>query len=199
MFLAFLGCIIWSALDKRKEYEKADYWMRTSIRYFVAMNALLYGTIKLFALQMPFPNLSQLATPLGDYLPMRLSWMFMGYSVPYQMFTGSMETVAGLLLLNRKTVTLGLLFAAGVFANVFVMNLAYDIPVKIFSGHLLFYSIFLLAQDGKRLIGVFILNQASAATQLYHFAYVSKRMRIARVVAKIVFVGNSFSNNKKSY
>ena len=46
-----------------------------------------------------------------------------------------------------------------------------------------------MAQDGKRLIGVFILNQASAATQLYHFAYVSKRMRVGRVVTKIVFIG----------
>ena len=45
------------------------------------------------------PTLSQLATPLGDLLPMRLSWLFIGYSTPYQVFSGVMETVAGLLLL----------------------------------------------------------------------------------------------------
>ena len=48
---------------------------------------------------MPFPALSQLATPLGDLLPMRFSWLFIGYSAPYQFFSGAMETIAGLLLL----------------------------------------------------------------------------------------------------
>ena len=52
-----------------------------------------YGIIKLFVLQMPFPQLSQLATPLGDLLPMRFSWLFIGYSVPYQFFSGAMETI----------------------------------------------------------------------------------------------------------
>ena len=85
---------------------------------------------------MIFPNQSQLATPLGDFLPMRFSWMFIAYSTPYQMFSGAMEVLAGLLLFNRKTITLRLCVATSVFLNVMVLNLCYDIPVKIFSIHL---------------------------------------------------------------
>lgn len=89
--------------------------------------------MKMFCIQMPAPSLSQLATPLGDFGSMRLCWMYMGYSGPYQMFAGMVEVVAGLLLLYRRTVTLGLLIGLGVFSNVMTMNLSYDIPVKGYS------------------------------------------------------------------
>src|SRR5678816_2514199 len=101
-----------SLLDrKRTRYDRLAFWLRMIVRYYIATAALSYGIIKLFRLQMPFPSMSQLATPLGDLLPMRFSWLFIGYSAPYQFFSGAMETLAGLLLLYRRTVTAGL-FAA---------------------------------------------------------------------------------------
>jgi len=187
--LASIGCFIWSLLDrKRSQYAAADYWLRNAVRYFIAMTCLSYGIIKIFALQMSFPNLSQLATPLGDYLPMRLSWMFIGYSTPYQVFSGVMETIAGLLLLNRRSVTLGVMIGAGVFTNVAMMNLAYDIPVKIFSLHLLFYCLFLMAYDYKRIASFFLLNKPADFTSLYEMHITTKRMRITRLVAKSIMV-----------
>jgi hypothetical protein len=187
--VALIGCVAWSVVDrKRNHYAVADYWLRNFVRYFVAMNCLSYGIIKLFAMQMTFPNLSQLATPLGDFLPMRFSWMFMGYSAPYQIFSGVMETLAGLLLLNRKSITLGLVMAAGVFTNVVMMNLSYDIPVKIFSIHLLFYCLFLLMYDSKRLISFFLLNRSTDVTDLYSIHFTKRWMRISRIVGKFAFV-----------
>ena len=89
--VALLACIVWSALDrKRGNYLRLSYWLRLGVRYYVASAALTYGTIKLFGLQMAFPSTSQLATPLGDLLPMRFSWLFIGYSMPYQIFSGVM-------------------------------------------------------------------------------------------------------------
>ncbi len=187
--LALVGCLIWSLLDrKRSQYEVADYWLRNMLRYFIAINCLSYGIIKIFALQMPFPNLSQLATPLGDYLPMRLSWMFIGYSTPYQVFSGVMETIAGLLLLNRRSVTLGVIMGAGVFVNVAMMNLAYDIPVKLFSLHLLFYCLFLIVYDYKRIASFFLLNKSADFTPLYEIHITTKWVRITRLVAKSILV-----------
>ncbi len=188
--LALIGSVLWSLVDrKRSHYAIADYWLRNVVRYFIAINCLSYGIIKIFALQMPFPNLSQLATPLGDYLPMRLSWMFIGYSTPYQVFSGVMETIAGLLLLNRRSVTLGVMMGAGVFTNVAMMNLAYDIPVKIFSLHLLFYCLFLMAYDYKRITSFFLFNQPADFTSLYEMHITAKWMRITRLVGKsILFV-----------
>ena len=96
LFLSVAGisCVLWSILDrKRANYVPLSYWLRTFVRYYIATFALSYGIIKLFALQMLFPTVSQLSTPLGDLLPMRLSWLFIGYSTPYQIFCGAMETI----------------------------------------------------------------------------------------------------------
>ncbi len=190
LIVAFAGMVIWSIVDrKRAHYEKASYWLNTFLRYFLIMMCMSYGINKLFALQMPFPNLSQLATPLGDFLPMRLSWMFIGYSAPYEIFSGAMEVLAGLLLLNRKTITLGLFTATAVFINIMVLNFCYDIPVKIFSAHLVIFCCYLLTTDAKRLFQFFVLNRSVAANTLYQIHFQKKWMRISSLVLKISFVG----------
>jgi hypothetical protein len=185
--LSVIGCVIWSLVDKRTSYNLADYWMRTFLRYYIALVSLSYGIIKLFALQMPFPSLSQLSTPLGDFLPMRFSWMFVGYSTPYQIFAGAMEVLVGLLLFNRKTVTAGLLVGAGVFTHVVVLNLCFDIPVKIYSIQLLIGCIFLFLYDAPRLTQFFVMNNAITATQLYEITIQKRWMKIGRWVLKAVF------------
>jgi hypothetical protein len=184
---AAVGACLWAVLDRRRANYNAGYhWLLVLVRYFVALNALSYGILKLFALQMNAPNLSALATPLGDYLPMRFSWFFIGYSKPYQIFSGATEVLAGVLLLWRRTSTLGAAVAAGVFLNVMMLNLCYDIPVKIFSIHLFALSLFLLAGDAGRLLNFFVFNRPTPA------AWVAPplpwRWRIAQLTLKSVFI-----------
>ena len=184
--IAAVGCIVWSVIDwKRTHYERALYWLRLIVRYYIAGAALSYGIIKLFVLQMPFPALSQLATPLGDLLPMRLSWLFIGYSSPYEIFSGAAETVAGLLLLYRRTITAGLLAAMGAFLNVVMINLAYDVPVKLFASHLLVSCLFLLALDSKRLISFLILNRPAGPTKAYDSILVRPWQRWGAIAVKV--------------
>lgn len=140
---------------------------------------------------MSFPNNSMLATPLGDLLPMRLSWMFMGYSTPYQVFSGAMEVLAGILLLFRRTATFGAVVATGVFINVMMMNLSYDIPVKIFSMRLVLMCFFLLAHEYKRILSFFILNKPAEASSIYHVRFTKKWAGVARIVLKTVFIGTA--------
>ena len=115
--------------------------------------------------------------------------MFIGYSTPYEMFSGVMEIVTGILLLNRKTITLGLVVGLAVFTNVMVLNLCYDIPVKIFSMHLVVYNIYLLANDIKRLLNFFIFNKAVNPNTIHHISFTKKWMRITRIVLKLAFLG----------
>jgi hypothetical protein len=187
--IAVIACVAWSVLDRRrKQYDRLAFWLRMIVRYYLAIVALSYGIIKLFALQMPFPTISQLATPLGDLLPMRFSWLFLGYSLPYQFFSGAMETVAGLLLLHRRTVTAGLFAATGAFLNVVMINLSYDVPVKLFSMHLLFASLFLLALDSKRLLGFLVLNKGAPPTTAYDAPFVQPWQRWGAVAVKLFIV-----------
>jgi len=189
LLIAALGALIWSVLDrKRPNYTHLNYWLLLFTRYFIVMVALIYGIIKVFGQQMVFPNLHQLATPLGDFLPMRFSWLFIGYSAPYQFFSGTMEIFAALLLLYRRTVSLGALVATGVFLNVMMLNLSYDIPVKIFSMQMVFTCLFLLANESSRLIDFFILNRPAPMSAVYHFRYTKKWMRVTRIVLKCLVI-----------
>ena len=189
LLLSVVGCVIWTLADrKRPNYVRLNYWLCLFTRYCVAMVALSYGIIKLFLLQMPYPSLSQLATPLGDYLPMRFAWMFVGYSNTYQFFSGFMEVLTGLLLLYRRTTTLGVMLGMVVFANIFIMNMSYDIPVKIYSFHLLLMCIFLLTNEWKRISCFFIYNRAAEPCSIYHFRWKTRPFRMARVILKAGFV-----------
>ena len=188
--IALIFSLLWGVIDrKRNSYQTANYWLRTFLRYYLIMMCFIYGIDKLYALQMPFPNQSQLATPLGDFLPMRFSWMFIGYSTPYEMFSGAMEVLAGLLLLNRRTITLGLFVGLAVLTNVMVLNLCYDIPVKLFSMHLVIYCLYLLFNDCKRLFDFFVFNKAVPENTINEFRFAKKWMRITGIVMKIVFLG----------
>lgn len=190
-FLVFslVAALIWSAFDKkRRNYNEANYWLCLTTRYFLAIQALGYGIIKVFALQMFEPNLSQLATPLGDFLPMRLSWLFMGYSTPYQVFSGVMEVIAGLLLLYRRTATAGALLAFGIFMNVAALNLSYDIPVKLFSLHLVAFALFLLMNDWKRISALLLFDKAVDACRLYSYRYTSRKMKWLRIALKVIVI-----------
>ena len=185
--LSALGTLGWTLLDsRRKNYERGYYWLLIVLRYYVAMVSFLYGIIKLFALQMTFPSLSQLATPLGDFSPMRLAWFFIGYSTPYEVFSGAAECLAGFLLIYRRTSTLGAFIAAAVFMNVMMLNLSYNIPVKLFSIHLFVYSTILLVSDAQRLLDFFVLNRATAPLPTYQLP--KKWMQNGRLLLKAAFV-----------
>ncbi len=183
------AALVWSLFfNNRKNYNRLAYWFRIAVRYFVIINCFGYGIIKLFCLQMTFPSLSQLATPLGDYLPMRLSWMFMGYSTHYQFFSGLMEVIAGIFLLFRRTSSFGTLLATGVFINVMMLNLSYDIPVKLFSMHLVLMCLVLLAFETKRMLAFFIQNREAAPGNIYSVYFENKWMRITKLILKLAFI-----------
>ena len=187
--VAFIVCVVWSVLDRRREnYARALYWLRLVVRYYIATFALSYGIIKLFGLQMLFPSLSQLATPLGDLLPMRFSWLFIGFSFKYEFFSGLMETTAGLLLLYRGTVTAGLFAATGAFLNVVMINMSYDVPVKLFASHLLFACLFMLALDAPRLVNLLVLNRPTPPTTAYDPPYTGGWQRWGAVAVKVFIV-----------
>lgn len=189
LIICLLLAVVWTFISKKRRTSASlTYWLVTMVRYNIAMVAFSYGFIKLFALQMPFPGLSQLATPLGDLLPMRMCWLYIGYSVPYQTFSGIMELLVGFLLLYRRTVPLGLLLGLGVFINVFVLNLSYDIPVKLYSMQLVIGCLFLVLMDYKSYLHFFVFNTATTPIRSYDFTYQKKWQRIGRYVLKLIFI-----------
>lgn len=128
-------------------------------RYFVGLYLLLYGFSKFHESQFLLPRLMDLERKTGDLSPMDLLWFFMGYSPLYCAFTGLGEIFGGLCLLFRKTKALGCIVAIAAMSNVFMLNLSYDVPVKLFSFHLVMISVFILLPDLKGLFGLFFRQE----------------------------------------
>jgi hypothetical protein len=187
--VALLVCVFWTLLDrKRNNYNFLSYWFRILLRYFlIAMLIAGYGIDKIFHLQMPYPNLAQLSMPLGDYFPQGLEWLSMGYATKYQVFTGIVETLAGLLMFFRRTATFGTLMALGAFTIVFMTNIGYDIVVKLFSLHLIIMCLILLSYEYRRIAGFLLNNTTVSSNKLYKVSFSNRWIRIARILLKCYF------------
>ena len=125
----------------------------------------------------------------GHSSPMGLAWTFMGYSKPYTFFAGLMEIIHALLLLFRKTTSMGALISVGVMTIVVVINFSYDIPVKLFSIHIVLFSLFLLAFDGKRILNFFLFNKSVPALDLKP-VFTEKRNRNGALIFKVLFIAS---------
>lgn len=156
-FFSLVIALLWSVIDrKRNEYEKLLYWLTILLRYYLAVVMIGYGFAKVFKTQFPFPTTYRLYQSYGESSPMGLLWTFMGYSTAYNIFTGLGEVIGGFLLLFRRTRLLGALIVVAVMSNVVMLNFSYDVPVKLFSSHILVLAIFILLPDMKRLLNLFL-------------------------------------------
>jgi uncharacterized membrane protein YphA (DoxX/SURF4 family) len=187
LVVAAVSTIVWSFLDRRRlNYVTLNKWFRVAIRFALASQMLGYGMTKVVPLQMPFPYLTKLLEPFGHFSPMNVLWFSVGASPGYEMFAGSAEVLAGILLIIPATATLGALVCLADCIQIFTLNMTYDVPVKLFSFHLLLMSLFLLAPELRRLADFFVLNRAPGrSTQPPLFR--TRRANRFAVVAQVVF------------
>ena len=160
LLISLVVMVIWTVFDrKRLSYPKLYRWLNIYVRFSLGTAMIGYGAFKVISSQFAPPTLDRLMQPYGDSSPMGLLWTFMGASESYTMFVGFAEMIAGILLFPRKTSTLGALMSVGVLSNVVALNFSYDVPVKLYSSHLLAEAIFLVLPDAHRLANFFILNR----------------------------------------
>lgn len=196
LLLALAGALIWSILDrKRTDYRTIDAWVRLLLRYTLAFTLFGYGFAKVFPLQFRAPGFAKLLEPWGDFSPMGALWSFMGASTAYITFSGAAELLPGLLLLFRRTTTLGALSAFAVLLNVMVLNFCYDVPVKLYSTNLVLMALYLASADLHRLVNVFILNRATEPADQSAPAFSKRWARITALVFQILLVGYTLGNS----
>ncbi len=202
--LAALGTAVWSWIRRLRPGDDRALmpWLLVYLRYWLAATLITYGAVKILKSQFPFPTPERLLSPFGQMSPMGLLWRFMGYSTAYTVFTGLTEAIGGALLFFRRTTTLGALVIAGVMANVVMLNLSYDVPVKLYSSHLLLAAIFLLLPDLRRLANVLVLNRPAAAAGPSPPDLFTRfgRARLAlKIAAVALMVGDTFHMAWSSY
>jgi len=159
--LAAAATAAWCALAwQARRQPRLAAALRVYVRYFLARTLILYGLVKVLKSQFGFPGPELLWPAFGETSPQGLLWKFMGYSTPYCIFTGVVEVVAGALLLFRRTTPAGALLSVAALAQVVMLNLCYDVPVKLFSLHLLAMAGFLAASDLRRLAALLFARVA---------------------------------------
>jgi uncharacterized membrane protein YphA (DoxX/SURF4 family) len=151
----------------------------------IAVAMISYGANKLFRMQFPEPGLSRLVDTYGQTSPMGLLWAFMGMSRAYSFFAGAGEMLGGLLLLVPSFTVIGSLVTLGVMSNVLMLNLAYDVPRKIYSIHLVLFCLFLLLPDMLSLLEYFLLNRTTKLTSPTSF-FKDKQLNYGVVVLQLV-------------
>ena len=186
--LALVATIIWSVADKKgRNYNAVWYVVMVYLRYRFAFSMMKYGFEKIIKVQFPFPYYS-LDQTYGESSPLRLMWNFMGFSTAYNIFTGWLELAAGFLILFRRTTMLGALLGATILTNVVVLNLCFDVPVKLHATNLLLIALFILAPDVKRLFHFFIGNKAVPAGKANDLVVSNWRLRYILYVVKFIFI-----------
>jgi hypothetical protein len=157
---------IWSIVDRRRpNYRALNKWFRVFLRFAVGATMLGYGMVKAIPLQMPAPGLTRLLEPFGNFSPMGVLWASIGASKSYEIFAGCMELLAGVLLFIPQLATLGALVTLADSVQIFTLNMTYDVPVKLFSFHLILMSLVLIAPEVPRIANVLIFNRAAGPSQ----------------------------------
>ena len=158
------GALVWVWFDRARRW---DGWvaelLRLGLRYVLGAAMLSYGISKILHQQMSGPGFFRLLETYGESSPMGLAWTFMGQSWAYSAFAGGLEFLGGLLLFFRRTTTLGALLLIAVMTNVLMMNLCFDIPVKLYSAELLVMACVIAAPAARRLGDTLLLHRATAA------------------------------------
>ena len=194
--LAALATAIWSVLDRRRlNYEKLYQWLRLYVRFSLASAMIGYGAFKIIPLQMPAPFLTRLIEPYGESSPMGLLWTFIGASKGFEIFTGCAEMLGGVLLILPRTTLLGALVCLADTTLIFILNMCYDVPVKLYSFHLLMMSVFLVSPDLRRLANLFVFNRRVEPVELPQFfrrKWLNRSVLALQILFGLYLIGSSF-------
>ncbi len=202
---ALAGTVIWSLLDRSRGHATLYMWLRLFVRFALAAQMFDYGMAKVIPTQFPAPSLVTLVEPVGNLSLSNLLWTSIGASTAYQIFTGCVEMLGGLLLILPRTTLLGALVSLVAMVEVFVLNMTYDFGLKQISFHLILFCIFLIAADVPRLTAMFLRTGAVAPAEeppLFATARANRRMLIAQVafgLYLVVMYTNMGMNYWRSY
>jgi len=196
-FARFLLCamlsltivIVWSFIDSKhkQEYDnRLRVLLKTILRYHVGLTMVLYGIAKVFLYQFGKVGVDRLEFTIGEFRPMTFLWTFMGYSEFYTIATGFLEVIGGLFLLFRATTFLGSIISLVCLLNVVLIDIGYDVIVKMFAIHLLLMTMLLLMDDFKRVMYFFVLNKPTQPAY-YDPLFSNKRIRLFKYFLLIYF------------
>ncbi|MEC4612428.1 hypothetical protein [Tsukamurella tyrosinosolvens] len=170
LVLGVAGGLVWGALAVRAGdrgtagVDRATRVLRGIACGVLAVAMLLYGLAKVIPAQMGHMNLpAYQLQAVGDTEPFSLLWGYMAASTPYTVITGAIELTAGLLLIVPRTRLAGALLSVVALTQIVLLNLFYDVPVKLLAAELLVIALVLVFPHRRALLRAVLPAGASPA------------------------------------
>jgi hypothetical protein len=143
--------------------------------YYIAAVLLKYGFDKVFKRQFYLPEPNILYSSFGSLTKDTLFWSTMGTSHFYSVATGIIEVLTGLLILFKQTRIAGFCMAMAILINILLINIGFDISVKVFTVFLLMVVVVNLYPALKTIYSFFIQHRpGQLSTALHQFIPVNK-------------------------
>ena len=153
------------------------------ISIYLSIVLLKYGLDKLFKSQFYLPEPNILYSRFGDLDRDILFWSVMGTSYQISVVLGLIEIVIAVLLLIPKTSRIGAVLAFFTFLQIFLINLGFDISVKLYSFILLGMSFYLTFSVWKKIWNLLIKMPLKQAENLLY-----KRLFLAAKIFLVMWV-----------
>lgn len=150
--------LFFNSIDKTQ----LSHLAQTITTYILALFLIKYGVDKLFQNQFYSPEPNILHTPIGQLTKDIVFWTSMSTSSTYNLFMGYLEVCTGLLLFSTRFRLIALIISAGITANIFMINVGFDISVKFLSGYLFLLSTYLTSFHASHLLKA-LTGQATTA------------------------------------
>jgi hypothetical protein len=166
-----------------KPYPKYLDWLR----YLSAWMLLTYGLVKVAALQFHAADMAQ--RPVGSLSGYELTWYYYSYSHSYGSILGLVQLTGGILLLFRKTATLGAAMMVPVMMNILMINLFFVIGwgAQIVSAFIFASMLALLWRDRAALVGCFWSSQEAEPASSRKFHRLVALLIVLLVIVEIIY------------
>ncbi|MFZ1528097.1 MAG: hypothetical protein WAT19_05055, partial [Ferruginibacter sp.] len=130
LFFAAIAALIPFIKKKSGNINSVNYKICCGYLCFVLLK---YGLDKIFKTQFYLPEPNILFTPAGNLDKDILYWSCMGSSRVFNLATGAIEILTAIFLFFKRTRQAGILMAMVVLVNVLLVNISFNISVKLFS------------------------------------------------------------------
>jgi hypothetical protein len=185
--VATIGAAIWCLVDRRR---KRDALIREV--FFVTTRYALFGMLLDYGLSQKLGAAwaigpMEIARPFGETADFTFIWL--GYSLTFIAFAGIAELSGGVLMLFRRTTTLGALLIIGSLGTVFLLTLApWGVSGAMTSGQYVIMAACLAAFGIPRLYCALVKDQPTTPEQLESPVLNGERWQQARLTLKIILV-----------
>ncbi|OYU96970.1 MAG: hypothetical protein CFE21_01390 [Bacteroidetes bacterium B1(2017)] len=193
-------------LGSNQNKEKIYTFLKLVLCYYLAFNLAHYGFDKLVKGQFSLPEPNLLYSTFGSLDKDLLFWSVMGISPTYNYITGGLEIVAALLLIIPKTRSLGLMASLVMLVHIVILNISFDISVKLFSSTLVTLNLVLVWPQLKSMLAISLGKKVEALpsvkTEIFHsnfWHYFLKATFIGLGILEIIYPNyksNTFNDDK---